>query len=159
TATPPPSSNIALTNPGFEANGASQAPTGWNTWGATAADYNADFTEAFGGGHSGTYHLTQYAEAPYEVFTYQTKTGLANGTYTLRAWVRSTGGQTAVEMQAKEFNGTATILRQAVPANNTWNQITISNIQVTNGQLVLGFYSKSPAFKYLYVDDVTLVRN
>ena len=96
TATPPPSSNIPLTNPGFEANGATQSPTGWSTWGATAADYNTDFTESFGGSHGGTYHLTQYGETPYEVFTYQLKTGLANGSYTLRAWVRSTGGQTAV---------------------------------------------------------------
>ena len=46
-----------------------------------------------------------------------------------------------------------------MPANESWTQITIANVQVSNGQLVIGFYSKSPAYRYLYVDDVTLTRN
>ncbi|HEY1012120.1 MAG TPA: glycoside hydrolase family 16 protein [Herpetosiphonaceae bacterium] len=158
TATPTPSPAVTLTNPGFEADGATQAPTGWGTWAPTATDYAADFTETFNGARTGAYHLTHYADRPYEVFTYQKRTGLANGTYTVRAWVRSTGGQTAVELQAKEFNAANTILRQAVPTASAWTQVTIANVSVTNGQLVIGFYSKSPAYKYLYVDDVTLVR-
>jgi hypothetical protein len=159
TPTPATTLNIPLINAGFEAEGATQTPSGWATWSPSAGGYAADFTETYNGAHGGAYHLTHYAGAPYEVFTYQKKTGLTNGTYTLRAWVRSTGGQSAVELQAKEFNAANTILRAAIPASSAWTQITISNIQVGNGQLVIGFYSRAPAYAYLYADDITLVRN
>ncbi|HEY1012147.1 MAG TPA: cellulase family glycosylhydrolase, partial [Herpetosiphonaceae bacterium] len=79
TATPTPAPTpISLANPGFEAEGATQGPSGWGTWGPNGADYAADFTETYGGAHGGAYHLTHYAAQPYEVFTYQKRTGLAN---------------------------------------------------------------------------------
>ena len=52
-----------MTNPGFEANGASQTPTGWGEW-SSAAHLDASFSEA--GGHTGSF---RGAQGPASTFT------------------------------------------------------------------------------------------
>jgi hypothetical protein len=144
-------------NPSFAQDGWTQQPTGWSTWSPNGAE-DADFAETHGGRQANDYHGTHYKAVPYHVFTYQRLTGLTNGTYTLRAWVRSNGGQTRAEMHAKEFDGTTTIIRLTVPATDTWTQVSIPNIAVTAGQLTIGFLSDAPAYSYLYFDDVEVFR-
>jgi hypothetical protein len=146
-----------VVNPGFDMDGWTQQPTGWSTWSPNGSE-DADFAETHGGRQTNDYHGTHYKAVPYHVFTYQRLTGLANGTYTLRAWVRSTGGQTRAEMHAKEFDGTSTIIRLPVPSTNVWTQVSIPNISVTAGQLTIGFLSDAPAYSYLYFDDVEVFR-
>ncbi|HEX8825664.1 MAG TPA: cellulase family glycosylhydrolase [Archangium sp.] len=145
-------------NPSFDQDGWTQQPSGWSTWSPTGHE-DADFAETYGGRQDNNYHGTHYKTQPYHVFTYQRLTGLTNGTYTLRAWVRSTGGQTRAEMHAKEFDGTTTIIRLSVPATSVWTQVSIPNIQVTAGQLTFGFLSEgAPAYSALYFDDVEVFR-
>jgi hypothetical protein len=146
-----------VVNPSFDVDGWTQQPTGWSTWSPNGSE-DADFAETHGGRQANDHHGTHYKAVPYHVFTYQRLTGLANGTYTLRAWVRSNGGQTRAEMHAKEFDGTSTIIRLAVPATNVWTQVSIPNISVTAGQLTIGFLSDAPAYSYLYFDDVEVFR-
>lgn len=141
-------------NPGFEVDAATQTPTGWS---ANNANVDASYTETTGGTHSGTYHGTHYKTSAYQVYTYQTKTNLENGNYTLKAWVKSSGGQTSAYMEAKDFGGTA--LTQNITYNLSWNQITISGINVTNGLCTIGFYSNASSTNWINFDDVEFYKS
>ena len=86
----PTAEPVILLNPGFEDQEASGNPTGWNHAGAVEASYIEDR------GHSGDSRLTHQSSEAYQVETSQTVSGLESDWYTLRAWVRSSGGQRAV---------------------------------------------------------------
>jgi hypothetical protein len=159
--TPPtgeaPSGGGVVVNPSFELDGAGvDAPTGWQTWVGNGTSTSVDYTEAYGGARSGTYHGTHWRNAgAYEVYTYQTVTGLANGTYAFSAWVKSNGGQPTAQLQAQNYGGG--LLASAITATNgNWVQVTVSGIAVTNGQCEIGFYSKAKNDQFIYFDDATL---
>lgn len=151
-----------VTNPGFETGGATQSPTGWSTWSGTGSS-TADYTETNGGAKSGTYHLTHYngQTGSWNVYTYQTFTGLANGTYTLSAWARKSGnGFTYYQMEAKNFGGNT--LAANIPDSSTYQQITIPNINVTNGQCTIGFWTQvdnGSNYPFAFIDDVSFTKN
>lgn len=140
-----------LTNPGFE-SGASQSPSGWTESGTTAASKSDS-----GSAHSGTYKGTFWRTSSYTVGIHQTRTGLTNGTYTLRAWVKSGGGQNTARMEAKNCGGAQQ--NYNLPTTNNWTQITISNINVTNNQCTVGFYSVASANQWMNFDDVEFFMN
>lgn len=147
-----------LLNPGFELDGAAvSAPTGWLTTTGAGTDANADYTETYGGTHSGTYHGTHYRPTAYSVYTYQVATNLVNGTYTLNAWVKSSGGQTQALLKAQNYGGAA-LATPIAASTSTWVQVSIPGIAVTNGQCEIGFYSNALAGQWLYFDDVELVK-
>jgi len=153
TPTPTPSATPGanlVTNPGFEAdNAATQTPSGWSESGSNVA---ASFTETNGGNHSGSFHGAHWSNTgDYTAYTYQTKTGLANGLYTLKAWVKSSGGHRACYLEAKDFGGTARTA--GLPTTNTWTQITISDISVTNGQCTIGVWSNATGGLWCNFDD------
>lgn len=148
-----PSNLVA--NSGFEAEGPTQNPTGWSNW-TPAGEVDADFTETYGGARTGTYHLTHWRTSAYKIWTYQIKTGLANGLYTLRVWTRSSGGQNQVYLQAKNFGGG--VLTANIPASSGWVQESITNIPVSNGQCEFGIYSDANANNAVHIDDFELVR-
>lgn len=137
-----------VANPGFEADGATLTPSGWSTSGA---DTDADYTQL--GGHTGSYELVHWKNTAYNVYTYQTKTVLTNGLYTLKAWIMNPYGNLGTAyMEAKDFGGTA--IQYNIPVSTPWIQISIPNINVTNGQCTIGFYSNTPATFWYSVDDV-----
>jgi len=140
-----------VTNPGFETGGASQTPSGWSTSGTTDADKSES------GGHAGSLKLTHWKASAYQVTTFQSKTGLTNGTYTLRAWVMSGGGQSICRLYARNFGGTEKNL--TLPATSTWTQITITGINVTNGQCEIGVTSTASANNWCNMDDVEFLKN
>lgn len=150
-------------NSSFEDDKAAvQAPIGWQTWGGTEGNHaDADYTETYGGAHTGTYHGTHWQTAPYEVFTSQTVTNLPTGLYTLGAWVKSSGGQSYAQVLAKNYGGAqvSVDVRAATPngENGAWRYVEVPNIQVTTGQCDIGIYSLAAAGQWLYFDDVTLV--
>jgi len=152
-----------ISNPGFEADGPTQNPSGWLTWSGTNTP-NADYTESFGGSQEGTYHLTHYygQTGSWNVYTYKSFTGLSNGYYTLSAWVRKGGnGFTTSRMEAKDF-GAGSILTADVPSSSVYQKVTISGIKVTNGQCTVGFYTQvdnGNDFPFVYFDDVRFVMN
>ncbi len=153
----PPTAAGTITNAGFEAdNAAVSAPTGWATTPGAGTNANASYTETYGSAHTGTYHGTHYRPEAYEVYTYQVVTGLANGTYALSAWVRSSGGQNTAQLQAKNYGGAA-LATAVAAAPGTWVQVSVKNISVTNGQCEIGVYSRANAGNWLYFDDFTLV--
>lgn len=146
-----------VSNPGFEAQGATQTPSNWGTWpGGSGAHADADYTENNGVARSGSMQLAHWKSSAYEVYTYQTRSGLANGSYTLRAWVQCSGGQSAAFMEAKDFGGAArsTGLPTTSAGKGSWRKTEIAGINVTNGRCTLGFYSRANAGNWLRVDDV-----
>ena len=145
-----------LANPSFQAEGATQTPSGWSTYSPGGAFDWADYTET-NLSRDGTLHGTQWIrDTAYQIATYQIKTGLTNGLYTLRAWVRSSGGQSAAYLYAKNYGGSE---RTAAPVGTSgWSQVTIPNINVSNGSLEIGFWSNAGAGQYLMFDDAELFR-
>jgi lysophospholipase L1-like esterase len=130
-----------LSNPGFE-----DGLAGWGVWPPGPWQY-LDTT----GSHSGTAHLTHRSTAPYAGTSYRFLTGLRDGLYTVKAWVRGSGGQV---LYAKVLGGSSQV---TLPASSTYTQIVLSNVNVTSGQLEIGFWSSDASGTgWLNVDDVSL---
>ena len=138
-----------VTNASFDDGGTpTQTPAGWNE----AEGATNSYTEPNGGARTGNSRLTQWGTTAYQSYTYQIVSGLANGSYTMSAWVRSSGGQNKAYMELKNYGG-ATV-NTPIPTTNTWTQINLT-VTVSSGQAWLGFYSDAAAQQWIYVDDVT----
>ncbi len=148
-----------VANAGFDAGGSTQTPAGWSTWpGAAGTSADADYTES--GGFTGGHRLTQHKSTPYEVYTSQTITGLANGTYTLTAQATGGGGHTGAYLSAKGYGSSVPELTATIPATGwpNWQKVVIPGIAVTNGQMTVGVYSAGSGGQWLSVDMVTVTR-
>ena len=76
--------------------------------------------------------------------------------YTFRAWALSSGGQSAAYLYAKNYGGPERI---AAPVGTSgWTQVTIPDVNVSNGSLEVGFWSNAGAGQYLMFDDAELFR-
>jgi len=124
--------------------------TSWSTWSNGNAD--ADFTEPKAP-RTGSLNLTHWKSTAYQVYTYQTVTGLANGNYTLKAYVTSSGGHNQCQMQTQNFGGGIKMTKD-ITTNAAYAQFSILNINVTNGQCEIGFWSDGNAGNWLSVDDI-----
>lgn len=145
----PPHTHAAATlaNPDF-GTVATQTPAGWSTSGDAAAD----FTES--GGRTGM-RLTHWSANAYKVATWQTLTGLANGEYTLRAWVHTDGGQNVASIGLSGCGGADQ--RTGLPSTKgyaTWVQIAVSTT-VTAGRCTITLFSDAQAGNYASFDDIT----
>ena len=151
--------NNVLRNPGFEQDQAGIAnPIGWQN---TTSPTGASYTESAQGGHGGSYYGVQWQPSGYTAYTYQVATNLPNGLYTLKAWVRSTGGQITAIMSAKHYDGTTSERQVAIPNAHEWEpwrQIELTDIAVTNGQCEVGFFSQTNVSAWILFDDVVLMR-
>ncbi|WP_206680671.1 glycosyl hydrolase 53 family protein [Hymenobacter polaris] len=148
---PRPAAQPLVYNAGFEYSAATQSPPGWTT--VASADADADYTET--GGHASQFRLTHYKATAYQVATTQAISNVPNGTYTLRAWAQSGGGQTTCQLYAQPRGGTE--LAVALPTTTTWTQISLPGVVITNGQLTIGLRSVAAAGNYCSLDDVELV--
>jgi hypothetical protein len=141
-----------VANPSFDAeNYDTQNPSGWSEW-SDRAGVNSSYTETTGGSASGSRHLTHWNNVAYRIYTYQRKTGLQNGLYTLRCKARRSGGQIACQLEAKEYGGS---LRSAtLPVSNNYENVEIKDINVTNGQAMIGIWSDGYSGNWAAIDDV-----
>ena len=129
---------------------------GWSNWTNLSG---VDPCSNVSGGHTGRFSFKQTYTAAYQASTHQVVTGLANGSYTLKVWVKSSGGQTTCQLFAKSYGGTE-IDSSINTAISSWTQKTVSSaINVTNGQIDLGVYSVANANNWVIVDDWTLTKN
>lgn len=143
----------AVKNPGFENVAPSQTPDGWLTWTSTGSQAS-DFTN--NDPHWGLFSLVHSSTSPYTLTTYQLVTDLPNGTYDLSAWVKG-GGAGYRAMAATNFGSSRT---QALSLTGSWQKVEIANINVTNGQCQIEFYTNSTAGgDWMEIDDVELVRS
>jgi arabinogalactan endo-1,4-beta-galactosidase len=126
TATP-----ISLQNPGFENQDSDGAPVGWELTGSVEASF-------------------------VEVETSQSVTGLENDWYTLRAWVRSSGGQKEVYLALRCGSDEKRVHVPSTSPGYRWLQVVVSN-QVINGQCTISLYSDGEADTWASFDDIELV--
>ncbi|WP_165861424.1 carbohydrate-binding protein [Paenibacillus paeoniae] len=142
-----------LQNPGFESGNT----TNWSAWypsgAASVHSVDNDYP------HSGTYKLVHHnAAAAYQQTTYQA-VGVSNGVYRATVWVRSSGGQNQLRLEASNYGGAArydSIDGLSIPWN--WTQLVIDNINVTNGTITIGVHSNAAAGNWAAIDDFKLTR-
>lgn len=147
-----PEQNL-VTNPGFEIDGYTNSPTGWNVW--LDDGVNGETVKTEGNGFDGNYKLSFWNESAYGCSIYQTVTGLENGTYTLSAWVMTNVNQTVNQLYVKNYGGEE--MNQTLPVSDLgWNKVVIDNIQITNGQCELGIYSIANGGDWCNIDNVML---
>ena len=82
--------------------------------------------------------------------------GIPNGTYTLTAFVRSSGGQNSARMEVSALVGNNHGVN--IPASADWVKLVISNISITNGKCTINFNSDAKAYQWIHFDDVQLIR-
>lgn len=147
-----PEQNL-VTNPGFEIDGYTNSPKGWNVW--LDDGVNGETVKTEGNGFDGNYKLSFWNESAYGCSIYQTVTGLENGTYTLSAWVMTNANQTVNQLYVKNYGGEE--MNQTLPVSDLgWNKVVIDNIQITNGQCELGIYSIANGGDWCNIDNVML---
>jgi arabinogalactan endo-1,4-beta-galactosidase len=147
TPTPEP---VPLLNPGFEDQEADGMPTGWNLTGTAEAVALQDR------GHSGDFRLTHQSPKAYQVETWQAVSGLENGWYTLRAWVRSSGGQDAVYIALKSGSDERHVVVPSTMPGYRWIQLVVS-VRVVDGQCTISLYSGGKPDTWASFDDIELV--
>jgi len=140
---------VSLTNPGFEDQEPGEMPVGWTHTGAVEAvklDKN---------GHSGNLRLTHQATEAYQVETSQSVSGLANGWYTLRGWVRSSGEQNAVYLALKCGSEEKRAHVPPTTPGYRWLHLSVSD-QATDGQCTIRLYSAGDPDTWASFDDIEL---
>jgi hypothetical protein len=136
-----------LSNAGFD----DQLGHGWNTVTAGASQAVRDTAQP----RSGSAQLKHWSASPYWAATFQTLTGLSNGLYTLKAWVRSSGGDQ--KMYVKNHGGAD--VSATLNAAGSYVQVVIPNVNVTNGNAEVGFWTNDPwGNGWITVDDVTFYK-
>ncbi len=140
--------NNYVLNPTFEADRVSQQTlAGWKASGTGNGNRK--------GGHTGNWCAQQYSANTFQANMAQ-DIALPNGNYTLKFWVRSSGGQKSAKVYVKNHGGA----EQSVSVNQNignWTQMTLENISVTTGTVQVGFASDGNAGNWLMVDDFTLI--
>ena len=136
-----------LTNPGFE----TASLTGWTMWMGSnpAAAYASNNP---GEAHSGSWGYVNWSSTPYELTAYQQVT-VPNGSHTVSAWIKNSGGETTCQMLVKYYGGVVATVN--IPASSTWQKIS-TTVNVTSGTLEVSFYNKAAANQWLNVDDVVV---
>ncbi len=138
-----------LTNGGFEADGSPAAsPSGWSTIGNAAAD-----SVVSGDAYSGTLSLQHSNSVAYQVENCQRVTGLTNGYYKLTAWVKCSGGQNACYLGGNDK------LTSLPPITQSWTEVVVRGIAVTNGQCLVRIVSDALAGNWCRVDSLSLVKD
>ena len=128
----------AIDNPGFESG-----LTGWKTTGILESD-----------AHSGRFRLTHDAG---KLETTQTLQKVPNGWYTLRAWVRSSGGQKEAYIALKEFGGVPVRASVPIVKSDQWLQIVVS-AKVAKNKCTISLYSDAEGGEWVSFDDVEFIQ-
>ncbi|MBM7116001.1 glycosyl hydrolase family 18 protein [Archangium primigenium] len=146
--TQPPTGQNLLANEGFESG-----LTSWNSeWHNSVLAHKVDTDFPY----TGASKLTHYASAAYQQVSGQSKS-LANGTYRASVWARSSGGQNALRLYAKNHGGAEVTAEIGSGAVSAWTKYTISNIPVTSGAIEVGVYSDAQAQNWAAFDQFELV--
>ncbi len=143
------STSISLLNPGFEEQEADGTASGWNNTGAIEAVKIEDK------GHSGEARLTHKSEQAYQVETWQSVSELTNGWYTLRARIRSSGGQNEVYIALKSGSEEKRVYLPPTTPGYRWIQLSLSN-QITTGDCIISLYSDGNPGTWASFDDIEL---
>jgi hypothetical protein len=142
-----------LKNPGFESG-----KLNWSVSSTNSAHNDASFVTGNFANKDGALHGAHWKASDYTVYTYQKMTGLPNGNYTVRAWTRSSGGQTKATLVAKGYNSAGTKRESAISPSDLWETVKLTDIAVSNGRCEIGFFSAARANQWLNFDAVEFWR-
>jgi uncharacterized protein YjdB len=147
--------NNYIKNPEFEADRkAVLVPTGWTVYDNVDGLANGNLS---GRQYAGNFVWQQTAKEDYTACLKQNIDNLPNGTYTLKAWVKSSGGQNICKLYADSGNEE---LNYALKAPiDEWTEVVISNINVNDGKCEVGLYSDAHANEWVQIDNISLVKN
>lgn len=142
----------ALENASFESG-----LTGWET-SFTSAESTTPIgiQSGWSPANGGNNRLNYWSASAYTADTFQTVTGLANGTYTLTAWIARSDGFAESYMYAKNTGRAETKVTLPV-SSSSWTKISLPVI-VQNNSATIGFYADGGADKWLGIDLVSLVK-
>ena len=140
--------NNYVLNPSFEADRVSTSSVAGWTSSANVSNHS--------GGHTGRWSISQSSPSAYSASISQ-NISLPNGTYTLSAWVKSSGGQKNANLYAKNF-GAGELDHSVSQSIGSWTQVSITGIAVTNGSVQVGIASNANAGNWVYADDFNLVQ-
>jgi hypothetical protein len=148
--------NNYVLNPSFEADRVAQrALAGWtNTSNIQGAGPNGNVK---GAAHTGNFCMQQKYRTNYMAGMSQ-DINLPNGTYTLSAWVQSSGGQNSAVLAAKNFGGAdlSYSLAKGIP---NWTLVSIPGIKVANGKCRVSIDSDAMANNWVQIDDISLINS
>jgi hypothetical protein len=149
-----PGNNYIL-NPSFEADRVSQQVlAGWKNESSGGQDPDSNSGDA----HSGRFCMQQKSGGNYTATMSQEIDDLPNGTYTLTAWAKSSGGQKSAMLVARNFGGAD----QSVSLSDfirDWKEVSIPDIHVTNGKCEVAISSDASGGQWLQMDDLALVNS
>lgn len=141
--------NNYILNPTFEADRVSQTTVaGWKASGTGNSNRK--------GGRTGNWCAQQWSDSAYKA-TLTQDVKLPNGNYTMKAWVKSTGGQNSALVYVRGAGDDKIV--NVNKKMDSWTEITIDDINVTNGTVQVGIYSDANAGNWLMFDDFTLIGN
>lgn len=145
--------NNYVLNPGFEADRVRQTSVaGWITsWTSLTGDAPVVNTLD---GHSGRWALT-LRHGGKTMGSAMQDVALPNGTYTLKAWVKSSGGQGVAKLYVSGHGGAEQSQALDRPVG-AWTEITLPAVKVETGNVQIGVYTEGQAGDWLSVDDVSL---
>jgi len=148
-ATPAAPTNY-IQNPGFE-NGF----TSWTVWSPNGTGGAANWET--NNPHTGTHNAYEWSTSAFNVDLSENAITVPNGTYTMTAWVWSSGGQNSCYMYAKNPGGAGGSV--IITSSSGYTLYTLTGVVITSGQCEAGFVSDGNANNFLRIDDVTLTMN
>ncbi|MFC4778685.1 glycoside hydrolase family 30 beta sandwich domain-containing protein [Paenibacillus sp. GCM10023252] len=141
----------AIQNAGFESGNLNN----WTEWhpGGQSLSHSVDS----GGQRSGNYKLVHYNASAYQQLTSQV-VSVANGTYKLSGWVRSSGGQNMMHLYANGYGGAEVTASIGSGAVSSWTKYETGTFQVTSGTVNIGVWTDANGGNWSVFDDLELVR-
>lgn len=105
----------------------------------------------------GNYAARHSADKDYTATLKQTIKDLPDGIYTLRASVKSSGGQNECILYASTGENQYSASLKSQMSN--WTDIVVKDIVIENGECEIGVYSDALAGNYMRINDLFLTRN
>ncbi len=148
--------NNYIANPEFEADRkTTTTPAGWVTLDNVGGYANSNLSAKQ---YAGNFVWQQTAPEDYTADIYQEIENLPDGTYTMTAWVKSSGGQNVCSLYAQ--SGDTSYSKSIKLPYDEWTEIVVSDsITVTDGKCTVGLYSDAHAEEWVQIDNLRLVRN
>lgn len=148
--------NNYISNPEFEADRVEvESPAGWEVRDSLDGDACANVK---GKREAGNFVWQQGNEQDYVSELYQDIDGLPDGTYTLKAWVRTSGGQDVCRLYAQSGGNEYSVSLKNM--SEDWTETVVSSqIEVKDGKCRIGLYSDAPGGTWVQIDELELVRN
>lgn len=104
--------------------------------------------------HQGSFQLSVYdSTRTYAFKVYQVVNGLTDGQYTLSGWF-TRGAMTTAYLYATGCGG-ADPAHSAIPTNDVWTMVSVTDINVIGGRCEVGFYVEGNGADWLNADDFT----